>query len=594
MKNGLSKYTALNNHGFSLIEVMLAVLVLSIGILAVSKLQGTLIQSGSNANARAVAISLAEKKVDDLRRFKGTDAGGVLWTGTLTSPASIFFEQIADNEGGLIEYGNTQIGNVVYRLSWDATDYVFTSINSPASIITSSEIPDYKMVSVEISWDDPSELARQSITLDTVIDSSDPGIVKTSSSNNFGSESPPLKHTPYAAPDVVPITLKSGEVLRETSKPTPDVSRFGDSTVVGFETITYNVSFDVLRLEDFRTAACQCAEPSGTSEHTYGITTWDSTNNIVVDTIEKVSGEWDSSVDNDGGDPQSVDCYTCCADGFRYSDGLPSGSGGSKRTLSCRMKRVDGLLRVFKPWKMIGFNMIPASYFDDSVNGLAMDTTIQLQNISTYSTHVVSLVRNVLLGYPSSTALDALTTVDTSFAALTSSFVNSGPVTHTNINGLNTIRPLQARAIYMDYPPAGAYEGATYTATNVPLDRILFYEINLSQLAAWVPDEDDVSFDDDYTDNHDSDTDTPTSSNTICTPSSPSSRNCVTNQELVDGGEYSRGDFRSSTPLDSLTTVETKIYTSNDGIVNRRINSNSNNVNYNTSITVPLRITVTP
>lgn len=591
MNNSLNKDIAFKNHGFSLIEVMLAVLVLGIGILAVSKLQGTLIQSGSNANSRSVAISLAERKIEDLRRYKGRDAGGILWTSTLTSPASIFFEQISDNEGGLIEPEDKRVGNVVYTLSWDVTDYIFTSINSPASVISSSEIPDYKMVSVQISWDDPSEPDRQSITLDTVIDSADPGIVKTSNSNNFGSESPPLKHTPYTAPDVVPITLKSGEVLRETSKPTPDVSKFGDSTVVGFETITYNVSFDVLRLEDFRTAACQCSVPSGPSEHTYGVTTWDSTNGIVVDTTEKESGPWDSSVDNDGGDPQSVDCYTCCADGFRYSEGLPSGSGSSKRTLSCRMKRVDGLLRVFKPWKMIGFNMVPASYFDDSVPGLDMTTTIQLQNINTYSNHVVSLVRNVLDDYPSSSALDALTTVDTSFATLTSSYLNSGPVTHTNIIGLNTIRPMQARAIYMDYPPDGVYESATYTATNVPLDRILFYEINVSQLAAWVPDEDDTTFDDDYTDNHDSDTDTPTASNNIC---KLSSRNCITNQELVDGGEYSRGDFRSSLTLDSLTTVEIKMYTANDGIVDRRINSTTSSTNYNTSITVPLGITVTP
>jgi len=578
---------------------MLAVLVLSIGILAVSKLQVSLLKSGANANARVVAVTLAERKIDDLRRYISTNnlTPPIPWTSTLTRPTSLFFEQISGNEGGLIAPGITTIGNVLYTLSWDATDYVFNSINSPASITTSALVPDYKMVSVKVSWDDPTQSARQSITLDTVIDSNNPGTVElTSPDVSFGSEAPPLKHTPYAAPDVVPITLKSGEVLRETSKPTPDVSRFGDSTVVGFETVTYNVSFDVLRLEDFRTAACQCTVPTVTTpDHkpqTYGTTTWDSVGGVVVDAIFKVAiGDGKTAtVDNDGGDAQSVDCTTCCADGFKYSDGIPTGSGGSKRTLSCRMKRVDGLLRVFKPWKMIGFNMVPASYFDDSVNGLAMDTTIQLQNISTYSNHVVSLVRNVLLDYQSSSALDALTTIDTSFAALTSSFVNSGPVTHTNINGLNTIRPLQARAIYMDYPPVGIYEDTTYTATNVPLDRILFYEINLSQLAAWIPDEEDTVFDSDYTDNHDSgSTDTPTSSNSICTPSS---RNCVTNQELVDGGEYSRGDFRSSIPLDSLTTVETKIYTSNDGIVDRRINFDPDSINYNTSITVPLAITV--
>ena len=54
------------SHGFSLIEVMIALLVLAVGILGISKLQGTLIRNTSDANQRTVAVSVAQQKIDDL------------------------------------------------------------------------------------------------------------------------------------------------------------------------------------------------------------------------------------------------------------------------------------------------------------------------------------------------------------------------------------------------------------------------------------------------------------------------------------------------------------------------------------------------
>ena len=55
------------NKGFSLFEVLIALLVLSIGLLGLANLQGRSISSSYNAHLRTQAISLAQSMVDRMR-----------------------------------------------------------------------------------------------------------------------------------------------------------------------------------------------------------------------------------------------------------------------------------------------------------------------------------------------------------------------------------------------------------------------------------------------------------------------------------------------------------------------------------------------
>lgn len=54
-------------HGFSLIEVMIAVLVLSIGLLGMAALQGVSLQNNRNANYRSQATNLGYELIDAMR-----------------------------------------------------------------------------------------------------------------------------------------------------------------------------------------------------------------------------------------------------------------------------------------------------------------------------------------------------------------------------------------------------------------------------------------------------------------------------------------------------------------------------------------------
>ena len=134
----------------------------------------------------------------------------------------------------------------------------------------------------------------------------------------------------------------------------------------------------------------------------------------------------------------------------------------------------------------------------------------------------------------------------------------------------------------MDEIPDGVYEDMTYTTTNVPLDRIPFYEVDLTKLTGWVPDEDDTSFAADYTGDkvisnkweagqHD---EIPGGGDKSPCQSVSPGPNCVSNQRLIDSteGTYTRGVFYSAATSGN-TNVQSTIYIGNDGWVDRKINN---------------------
>lgn len=57
----------LNNKGFTLLEVLISVFILSIGVLAVAALQTTAMTSNTSANNNTIGVQMAEEIVDRVR-----------------------------------------------------------------------------------------------------------------------------------------------------------------------------------------------------------------------------------------------------------------------------------------------------------------------------------------------------------------------------------------------------------------------------------------------------------------------------------------------------------------------------------------------
>ncbi|KXJ50908.1 MAG: hypothetical protein AXW15_12225 [Neptuniibacter sp. Phe_28] len=478
------------SRGFSLIEVMIAVLVLAIGILAVSKLQTSLLRSGSDANKRSIAANIAQKKIDDLRRFveiSTLDDWNDLTVNSVTSlkyPLSLAFNNIADNEGGRIQPGPINSGNDVFNLSWTTDNYYYNGVNQIAT--TNAVAPDvaFKLAHVVVSWDGVGDDTNNVVSFDTFIHAYDLSHTSLGGSpSSVGTPGPVAKYNPLGAPDVINIDVDTGK-LRQTSKPLPDVVS-DENTLVQFEVVTYHQDgndFIADRKEEFITASCNCELTSSDLGYKPGYVLWDGVNRD--DELDPVMiNKATATATNNDSDAENI-CTVCCRDHhdataspIKYVAGTTTGdhphykADGSIATVgeeyveSCRLKRIDGVFRAFQDWNLKDITVMDRA-------SLADGNQLQTDYVNYQKDFILNNVASVG-GTPTKPALRS-------------------PVSMT----LGAQQQLEARGVYIDnvYDVGGNPNPAsylTYVQSASKTDRleiIPFAEVNLTLLAAWASD----------------------------------------------------------------------------------------------------------
>ncbi|PHS72763.1 MAG: hypothetical protein COB22_04070 [Cycloclasticus sp.] len=477
------------NSGFSLIEVMVAVLILAIGILAVSKLQTSLLRSGSDANNRSVAASIAQKKIDDLRRFveiSTLDDWSDLAVNSVTSlkyPISLAFDNIDDNEGGRIQAGTIYSGNNAFNLSWTSDNYYYTGLNQVATTTAVASSVSFKMAHVVVTWDGVGDDTNSVVSFDTFINSYDLSYTALGGAPaSAGTPGPVAKYDPLGAPDVIDILVDSAQD-RQTSKPLPDVVS-DDNTLVQFEVVTYHQDgsdFVADRKEEFLTASCKCDLATSGLGNTPGYVLWDGVNRD--DKLGNEINKATATETNNDSAAKNV-CNVCCRDHhddtastIKYVAGTTTGdhphykangtvaSSGDEYVESCRLKRIDGVFRAFQDW---------------SLKDLTVMNRADLTDGSQLQTEYVDYQKNFILNYVASAGGTA-----------TKPTLRS-PVSMT----LGAQQQLEARGVYIDnvYDVAGSENPASYltyvqSASHTDrLEVIPFAEVNLSLLASWSSD----------------------------------------------------------------------------------------------------------
>ena len=104
------------NAGFSLIEVMVAILVLTVGLVGTAALMSTTVTTTAKSHIMSTAALLASEKLEDLGRFDKSDAP-VLPGGSLTANTTGYFDNVQ------ISVDNGQI-NETTTTSGVSTSYV--------------------------------------------------------------------------------------------------------------------------------------------------------------------------------------------------------------------------------------------------------------------------------------------------------------------------------------------------------------------------------------------------------------------------------------------------------------------------------------
>jgi prepilin-type N-terminal cleavage/methylation domain-containing protein len=512
--------------GFTLIEVLVGIVIFALGMMALAQLQGSLSRSSAEANARTVAINIAEETVERLRSF-----------GQITASDTVdAFNNIVTYPGPDDEPLVVQRGGIDYTVTQVVSDYYYTPGNSPATAFQldkpDSRIvnPDLKRLELTVTWGtNDAALGAGSITLVDLISSFTTASGAKVVLNSYGDSlyAPPVDYNPGENPDIISIELGDNK-FKESTTPLPDVIRTNELVETRFDVVTYSQNDEgatFLRREEFRTVSCQCTLriPNAGEESGRRPTIWNGSEYIEGEFVSKPFGESASNI-------QSQYCDMCCRDHhdggvgteddgselgrslysplynsvyyYESENGLLAGdhkhyrrdrdgsmilaeADGDFYLEACRMVRKDGFWRIAQDLSQKGLNAFPANYLDEETE------------VDEYSAYVT----NAVTGYKSAMGSDgrappALTEPRNMSPAVVFPASAIDIPTEMASNGV-TEQQLRSRGIYIDYMTDELREKIscleTYQdgarcqvpAVTTALEIIPFYDVQLTWLARW-------------------------------------------------------------------------------------------------------------
>lgn len=535
------KVTAMKNvhsraAGFSLIEVMIAVVVLAFGLISLAALQGRLFQSGAESKARAAATSIAQQSLEDARSFAFVTpptgytgptyislAGGGPWT---------------FNAGGVAFTATRTVKRYRYvdANPADATPGTFAEDADTTNTFGnfSGGVPEFKQVGVTVGWTGSDGQPKAVLMTDSVaaVAPADAAMLRKLPSEATGGPQVWIEPPNKDNPQVVPIGIGGGQSAA-SSNPKPEQFVKSDAAVTRFSVMTFTGSdpTQVLlnRKVDVSVATCVC-QSGGTSSAinpTYQSTIWNGMQQAYVDPQALPSGTpigtpvvGDSEIE--------PTCTVCCRDhhenekrkqpnsqrpdpyrmltgveaggnehyGYKTGDNLydigsglfPVAETGGRYVDSCQIIRVGGRLRMATD---------------------AMQNSLVVTPLNSLTTgYRISGFANSYANYVTSSITAGMAALPTGYLAPTARFPGPDTTVQATYSGIvdpapialatgETV-PLVAFGLYVDYlspETLKAYQCARDNDTSSgcaglgaldPLQVLPFYAVNLANLGAWI------------------------------------------------------------------------------------------------------------
>ncbi|WJG08496.1 prepilin-type N-terminal cleavage/methylation domain-containing protein [Aliiglaciecola sp. LCG003] len=397
-------------YGFSLIEVMVACIIMLIGVMGFVRLQSHIMQSEQSRHIAGIARQLAHEKLTDLRDFKTLHR----------MDENSSFQSIADNLGGKIVAGDIDIsvdGDETelqrFNQQWQVRDqfYVDTDNDNVKDSWRDYEdipnnhalpsLPEQKWVTISVKWTSAKGLTQttslQGIVSPVLSYRSIHGIQQTPSNQRV-----PRVLLAESAPAMKGSHLINGDVNVSFSQPSwPSDSASTDISITQFK--RHESETEVLTQANFRTINCDCQIAGAGRGKTPSMT-------ILKDqSLVNQPGSWVNKTVGIATAGQNPLCSSCCRDHHdtqtmlvehsNYSPG-PSAhqhfgiNSNGDYTLAlniadpyleiCRFKRIDGQFEIYPDWQLINLTQFDSQYLHDESNRLA------------YQQHVLSSLRAAL------------------------------------------------------------------------------------------------------------------------------------------------------------------------------------------------------
>ncbi|MEJ7746608.1 MAG: prepilin-type N-terminal cleavage/methylation domain-containing protein [Luteimonas sp.] len=503
-------------RGFSLIEVLIAVVVLATGLLALAALQGSLTRASSEAKVRSRVAALLTARMDQVRA--GTYNGAIASTDTcLATSADNWVPATICTENGLGALSATQTVQ-----SWSSAVGGSFTAAAPAN----SELPQFKRVIVSANWTDASGGDhRLAMTTDLSELTLKGDLIPPPEESSAGTKGPTVRT--LAPSNVIPIGIGTNTDTAATN-PRPTLGKSLPATT--FNVLTYQGSGGGVQIQqrvETSVVECMCKNgPQGTANLTgifaiakYRPTYWDGNRYIAREAMTgaPAAGPFVAANVNPN-DHQSRLCTECCrdqhdttADTVKY-DNLsadyakyhistsPVGNGQNQSYAvtpvrntagvwqqagandqyiqACRLIRVDGFWQV-------------ATALESKHMGLLATTPRNEQTSQQPDPGAASVYEDFVLSYLSSKVGNAVNSTSLPDA---NALYNTFGLNEDTLTTLGSRKHyLHGRGLYIDHLEQAAitaikdaYDGCTnIDKTQCALKHIPFNTINVTELANW-------------------------------------------------------------------------------------------------------------
>lgn len=528
-----------SSRGMTLLDVILAIVIFVVGMLALASLQGNLTRASSDAKTRTVGSNIAEELIEGMRTIEEIQipTGGTCETDLVAMVAQNIYQCIDDASTQNFTRAGTEYDLQATVEDWYIMEDGVSVTNNVDDLPESWNVStsSYKFVQISVDWsesavafqgaDTDNELLGSGAVQVSAIIPSIPnlGSAKIAAGHGDAASVPLVDYTPGARPDIIPIQVDANK-FKESETPMPDVIVRDEIVETWFDVVTYNQSGanTFIRREEFVVVSCECTlRTSGGSDTGFLPVTWNGEEYTEHDMVSKNYGE---SANNQ----QSMYCDTCCRDHHddptqlgadyvydpwrewtapssgahehynRTSQGNQpvsytlANNDGDDYVEACRMVRKDGFMRVAQDFRQEGLIAVPQSYFNNT------------GNITLYSTYVTDAVEAFVGSNAQNKVLVTPSAATPKLVLPGDGVYNVDPLTATDIHLPDFLGATQeqevSRAIYIDHitgelqAAINCVNGTGPTGCVAPpnvgdqLEIIPFYEIQTTWLAYWKED----------------------------------------------------------------------------------------------------------
>ena len=318
-----------NVRGFSLIEVMIAVIVLAVGLLSLAALQGELFRAGAEAKARANAATIAQQVIEDARSFSflsEPEAGYVLNT----------YDSLASDDWEVTGVSGVDfaVDREVVRYRWNAADGEFQENDADPYAVG---VPEFKLVRVRVGWTDSNGNDKSVEMTDSIAAIAPADVTKVMQGPTEASRGPEFWIVPPNKnnPRVVPIAVGDNKSSASSNPPPEqfieDASAVTRFSVLSFTGATTADEVQLTRRLDIAAASCVCGTNDGgeaavstSANPAYNPTVWNGVTLQYEEPTAVVAGTPIGIADVGNDSEIEPICTVCCRDHIAHANRSPS------------------------------------------------------------------------------------------------------------------------------------------------------------------------------------------------------------------------------------------------------------------------------